>query len=90
LNYKLIAFCQNRAFVAPQINLVRNFGVDPQKRLVDDEPTTTSWNKIFDRTADVFFMTEIFRALWLTLEVAMKPKVEILVLFFPKDIFLSP
>ncbi len=44
---------------------------------MDDQPSYTSWTTIFDRTADVFFMTEIFRAFWLTFEVAMKPKVTI-------------
>lgn len=38
---------------------------------------STSWNDILDRTADVFFMTEIFRGLWLTAEAAMRPKVTI-------------
>lgn len=38
---------------------------------------STSWNEILDRTADVFFMTEIFRGLWLTFEAAMRPKVTI-------------
>lgn len=38
--------------------------------------TTTSWSDIMDRTAEAFFMTEIFRALWLTLEIALKPKVQ--------------
>eukprot|EP00605_Chrysophyceae_sp_TOSAG23-4_P000676 GSChrysophyteH1.ASY1.ANO1.760.1 assembled CDS len=32
---------------------------------------------ILDRTAEIFFMTEIFRGLWLTLETAFKPKVTI-------------
>jgi len=32
---------------------------------------------ILDRTANMFFMTEIFRALWLTLEIALKPNVTI-------------
>jgi ferredoxin len=37
----------------------------------------TSIGEILDRTSEVFFMTEIFRGLWLTLEVALKPKVTI-------------
>ena len=36
-------------------------------------PITT----ILDRTAEIFFMTEIFLGLWLSLEVALKPKVTI-------------
>ena len=43
----------------------------------NDGPQPTSWNSILDRTADIFFMTEIFRATWLTLETAFKPKVTI-------------
>jgi len=42
-----------------------------------DQPIATSWTKIFDRTAEVFFMTEIFRGLWLTAETAFRPKVTI-------------
>jgi len=45
--------------------------------LKPDQPSSTSFNTILDRTAEVFFMTEIFRGLWLTLEVALKPKVTI-------------
>lgn len=41
-----------------------------------DQPVT-SWNTILDRSAEIFFLTEIFRAMWLTFEVAMKPKVTI-------------
>eukprot|EP00549_Striatella_unipunctata_P012880 CAMPEP_0118693136 /NCGR_PEP_ID=MMETSP0800-20121206/11725_1 /TAXON_ID=210618 ORGANISM="Striatella unipunctata, Strain CCMP2910" /NCGR_SAMPLE_ID=MMETSP0800 /ASSEMBLY_ACC=CAM_ASM_000638 /LENGTH=208 /DNA_ID=CAMNT_0006591307 /DNA_START=71 /DNA_END=697 /DNA_ORIENTATION=+ len=37
----------------------------------------TSWTKLLDRSSSVFFMTEIWRALWLSAEVAMKPKVTI-------------
>jgi len=37
----------------------------------------TSWTEIFDRSAKVFFLTEIARAFWLAGEVALKPKVTI-------------
>lgn len=56
---------------------VRYLGVIPNKNQMNDEPTFPTWSKFFDRTADVFFMTEIFRAIWLTAEVALKPKVTI-------------
>ena len=56
---------------------LRYFGFIPGKAYKEDAPTKTSVNDILDRTAEVFFMTEIFRAVWLTLEVAMKPKVTI-------------
>jgi NADH dehydrogenase (ubiquinone) Fe-S protein 8 len=39
--------------------------------------TQTPWNTLFDRSAKVFFMTEIFRALWLAGEVGLKPKATI-------------
>lgn len=39
--------------------------------------TKTSVSQILDRTADIFFMTEIFRGLWLCLETTLKPKVTI-------------
>jgi NADH dehydrogenase (ubiquinone) Fe-S protein 8 len=44
-----------------------------------DEKTVrnTSWRTIIEKTADVYFLTEIFRGLMLTVEVAMKPKVTI-------------
>lgn len=43
----------------------------------DSNKGTTSIGEILDRTSEVFFMTEIFRALWLTFEIALKPKVTI-------------
>ena len=55
----------------------RNFGVIPNKNRMDDEPRFPAISKFLDRTADVFFITEIFRAVWLTLEVSLKPKVTI-------------
>jgi NADH-quinone oxidoreductase chain I len=39
--------------------------------------TQTSWENIFERSAKIFFMTEIWRAFWLSGEVALKPKVTI-------------
>mmetsp|Transcript_64250 Transcript_64250/g.76074 ORF Transcript_64250/g.76074 Transcript_64250/m.76074 type:complete len:211 (-) Transcript_64250:284-916(-) len=42
-----------------------------------DNILPTSWNDIFDRSSQVFFLTEIFRAFWLSCEVALKPKVTI-------------
>jgi NADH dehydrogenase (ubiquinone) Fe-S protein 8 len=48
-----------------------------EKQLTDDTPKATPLSVIADRTAEVFFMTEIFRAIWLTFEVSMKPKVTI-------------
>ena len=45
--------------------------------LVDDMPQKTPIMTILDRTAEIFFMTEIFKAMWLTFETAMKPKVTI-------------
>jgi NADH dehydrogenase (ubiquinone) Fe-S protein 8 len=44
---------------------------------VHDEPSKTSLGTVLDRTAYTFFLTEIFRALWLCLEVTWKPKVTI-------------
>lgn len=55
----------------------RSISLFPEKRVKDDNYVPTSWSKIADRTAEIFFMTEIFRALWLTLEVTLKPKVTI-------------
>lgn len=34
----------------------------------------TPWDTLFDRSAKVFFLTEIFRAFWLAGEVGLKPK----------------
>ena len=39
--------------------------------------TQTSWENIFERSSKIFFMTEIWRAFWLSGEVALKPKVTI-------------
>jgi hypothetical protein len=56
---------------------MRSMALFPWKTLKDDKSTATPITTILDRTAEVFFMTEIFRGLWLTFEVAMKPKVTI-------------
>jgi NADH dehydrogenase (ubiquinone) Fe-S protein 8 len=56
---------------------LRNFGIQKEKLLVDDNPKPTSWKDILDRTAEIFFITDVFRGMWLTLEVALKPKVTI-------------
>jgi len=39
--------------------------------------TQTPWDTIMDRSAKVFFLTEIFRAFWLAGEIGFKPKVTI-------------
>ena len=39
--------------------------------------TQTTWIEILDRSSQIFFLTEIWRAFWLSGEVAMKPKVTI-------------
>lgn len=41
------------------------------------EPVFPSLTKFLDRSSEVLFMTEIWRAVWLTAEVALKPKVTI-------------
>ena len=56
---------------------VRGLAYFPDKQLTEDKPKSTPLSVIADRTAEVFFMTEIFRAIWLTFEVSMKPKVTI-------------
>eukprot|EP00984_Skeletonema_dohrnii_P006511 scaffold2340_cov69-Skeletonema_dohrnii-CCMP3373.AAC.4 len=48
----------------------------PSSKLSSTQPQT-SWENIFERSSKIFFMTEIFRAFWLSGEVAMKPKVTI-------------
>jgi formate hydrogenlyase subunit 6/NADH:ubiquinone oxidoreductase subunit I len=52
-------------------------GFIPDKVLKDDRTSKTDIHTILDRTAEIFFLTEIFRGLWLTLEVTFKPKVTI-------------
>ena len=56
---------------------VRSLGYFKEKQLQEDGASKTSWGEIMDRTAEVFFMTEIFRGLWLTAETALRPKVTI-------------
>ena len=46
-------------------------------RAIHRHRTQTSWDNIFERSAKIFFMTEIWRAFWLSGEVALKPKVTI-------------
>lgn len=55
----------------------RSFALFPERALKDDQPQGNTFLKVLDRTADVFFMTEIWRAMWLSLEVSLKPKVTI-------------
>lgn len=57
--------------------VVRFMGFRPERQLVNDEPSYTPLSKILDRTANVYFMTEIYRALWLCVETTFKPKVTI-------------
>lgn len=58
-------------------NQFRALAIDKKRQLTDDQPRATSWKDFFDRSADIFFMTDVFRAMWLTLEVTLKPKVTI-------------
>ena len=55
----------------------RSFAIDPSKQLKPDESSSTSFLTILDRTAEIFFMTEIWRATWLSFETTLKPKVTI-------------
>eukprot|EP00544_Gedaniella_sp_CCMP2646_P014075 CAMPEP_0202480314 /NCGR_PEP_ID=MMETSP1361-20130828/353_1 /ASSEMBLY_ACC=CAM_ASM_000849 /TAXON_ID=210615 /ORGANISM="Staurosira complex sp., Strain CCMP2646" /LENGTH=214 /DNA_ID=CAMNT_0049107737 /DNA_START=11 /DNA_END=655 /DNA_ORIENTATION=- len=48
-----------------------------QERKDQDNILPTSWTVILDRSSQIFFLTEIWRAIWLAGEVAMKPKVTI-------------
>jgi len=57
--------------------VARSFSFFPEKSIKDDAAKSTSINDILDRTAEVFFMTEIFRGLWLTAETTFKPGVTI-------------
>lgn len=43
----------------------------------DDNILPTSWETVFDRASQIFFLTEIVRGLSLALEVGLKPKVTI-------------
>lgn len=56
---------------------VRRFAHDPRSVMKEDGAAPTSVGTILDRTAEVFFMTEIFRGLLLTGETALKEKVTI-------------
>lgn len=64
-----------RAKAHPMV--IRSFGWVKDKQLKDDDAKSTKLTDILDRSSEVLFMTEIFRALWLTLEIALKPKVTI-------------
>lgn len=56
---------------------VRNLGFNKSKMLKEDEAVSTPITTVLDRSAEVFFMTEIFRGIWLACEVALKPKLTI-------------
>ena len=55
----------------------RAMGITTTQTNTDNTAVATSWTTILDRTSEIFFMTEIFRGIWLTCETAMKPKVTI-------------
>lgn len=44
---------------------------------VDDQPTKTSLGQVLERTADIFFLTEMMSALLLMCRVALVPKVTV-------------
>lgn len=52
-------------------------GLFPERTLKDDRAGSTPILTVLDRLADVLFLGEIARGFWLTIEVAMKPKVTI-------------
>jgi len=43
----------------------------------EDNLLPTSWNDIFDRSSQIFFLTEIWRGFFLCFEAALKPKITI-------------
>ena len=55
----------------------RALAFDPKSAIVDDGPKKTSLKDILDRSADIFFLSEMMRALWLLVEVGLRPKVTI-------------
>jgi NAD-dependent dihydropyrimidine dehydrogenase PreA subunit len=55
----------------------RYLGTKIDKKIFDDSPQKTSFSEIMDRTADIFFLTEMMSALWLMCRVAWHPKVTI-------------
>ena len=61
----------------PSKQISRSMGLYPERQLKDDQPSGNNIFKILDKTAEVFFMTEIFRAIWLAAETSFKTKVTI-------------
>ncbi|CAB9514219.1 NADH-quinone oxidoreductase subunit I [Seminavis robusta] len=70
---------QSHRLMAPSVSAVQTraitdyMGAEKEK----DNIIETPWETIFDRSAKIFFLTEIFRAFWLAGEVALKPKATI-------------
>jgi NADH dehydrogenase (ubiquinone) Fe-S protein 8 len=64
-----------RAF--PSRSLASSHKAERKLSKEEEEINNVSWSKIIDKSADVFFLTEIFRAFMLSIEVSMKPKVTI-------------
>lgn len=60
---------------------VKTIAARPALRLmgtkVDDQPTKTSLGQVLERTADIFFLTEMMSALLLMCRVALVPKVTV-------------
>ncbi len=61
----------------PCVSVLSSRDFSTQNKLKNDQAKSTSLKNILDRSADIFFLTEIMRALWLMTEVAMRPKVTI-------------
>jgi len=62
--------------------VVASFSKTRDFSTVEYKPNTanilpTSWNDIFDRSSQIFFLTEIWRGFFLCFEAAMKPKITI-------------
>lgn len=75
---KLSCVARKPRFLSPlAFQSVKYLGFQTKKTHIDDEIQPTSWTEILDRTSDIFFIGDVFRGMWLTFEVAMKPKVTI-------------
>jgi len=80
---KIIPFSKvvskNNGSISASTERSRQFSTkqDGDSYLGKDNILPTSWHDIFERSSQIFFLTEIWRGFWLAGEAALKPKVTI-------------
>jgi len=72
-----VALRNRRSLDIPKRVFSARVDLDNENFLGKDNTLETSWHDIFERSSQLFFLTEIWRGFWLASEAAIKPKVTI-------------